>query len=204
MEIDHLADVHPVDVIGAEDHHQVRAMLLDQVDVLVDGVRGALEPVAAAHHLRRHHGDELLLQQGRDGPGLAHMLDQGLGLVLDQQIDGLDLGIDQIAEHEIDDAVARPEGHEGLESRRGQGLQARPWPPAMTKANIRSCLIAVGPWFQSSMPRAASAASNACRDAFTTLLHPTSCRDSAGFPYGISMRSTESFVSALGEDRLDS
>jgi hypothetical protein len=100
VEVHHLLDVHPVDVIGTEDDDVVRGVLLDQIDVLVHGVGGALEPGLAVAHLRRHHGDELVLQQRRDGPGLAHVLDQRLGLVLHQQVDRPDLRVDQIAQHE--------------------------------------------------------------------------------------------------------
>ena len=40
----HAGDVHAVDVIGAEDRHHVRVGLLDQVDVLIDGVGRSLIP----------------------------------------------------------------------------------------------------------------------------------------------------------------
>ncbi len=44
VNVDHVRDVHAVDVIGAEDGHDVRLGLFDQIDVLVDGVGGALIP----------------------------------------------------------------------------------------------------------------------------------------------------------------
>ena len=44
VELDHAGDIHAVDVIAAEDRHHVRVGLLDQVDVLVDGVGRALVP----------------------------------------------------------------------------------------------------------------------------------------------------------------
>ena len=125
MEIDHLLDVHAVDVIGAEHQHQIRAVLPDQVDVLVHRIRRALEPFLPAPHLRRHHGDEMFLQQRRQHPGLAHVFDQRLRLVLHQQIDGVDAGIDQVGEHEIDDAIARAERHGRLGTLRRQRMQAR-------------------------------------------------------------------------------
>ena len=39
-------------------------------------------------------------------PGLADMLDERLGLVLNEQIDGVNPGVYQVAEHEIHDSVA--------------------------------------------------------------------------------------------------
>ena len=47
VKFDHLADVHAIDVIGAEDRDHVRLGLLDQIDVLVNGVGGAAIPVLA-------------------------------------------------------------------------------------------------------------------------------------------------------------
>ncbi len=42
--LDHVRDVHPIDVIGAEDRDDVGLGLLDEVDVLVDGVGRSLIP----------------------------------------------------------------------------------------------------------------------------------------------------------------
>ncbi len=61
MELDHVADVHPVDVIGPEDGDDVRIGLLDQVDVLINGVGRALVPgLARGAHLRGNGDDELI------------------------------------------------------------------------------------------------------------------------------------------------
>ena len=42
---DHGVEVHPVDVVAAEDDHLLGRVVLDEVDVLADGVRRALVPV---------------------------------------------------------------------------------------------------------------------------------------------------------------
>ena len=47
VKLQHLADVHPVNMVRAEDHHEVRIGLLDQIDVLIDGVGRAAIPVLA-------------------------------------------------------------------------------------------------------------------------------------------------------------
>ena len=44
VEVDHAGDVHAVDVVAAENRHHVRIRLFHQVDVLIDGVGGALVP----------------------------------------------------------------------------------------------------------------------------------------------------------------
>ncbi len=51
--------VHLVDVVAGEDHDVFRPLFLDGVDVLVDGVGGALIPVLVDALLRRHDVDEL-------------------------------------------------------------------------------------------------------------------------------------------------
>ena len=51
VKIDHAGHVHPVDVVAAEDGHHVRVGLLDQVDVLVDGVGRALVPGSSAERI---------------------------------------------------------------------------------------------------------------------------------------------------------
>jgi len=50
VELDHLPDVHPVDVVRAEDRTTCGS-LLDQVDVLVDGVGRALVPGLARERI---------------------------------------------------------------------------------------------------------------------------------------------------------
>ena len=75
VELDHAGDVHPVDVIGAEDRHQVRVGLLDQVDVLVDGVGRALIPgLVRRAHLRGHRDDEVVLEEPAELPAVGQVL----------------------------------------------------------------------------------------------------------------------------------
>ena len=45
VKLEHLANIHAVNVIGAEDDHQVRIGLFDQVDVLINGVGRAAIPI---------------------------------------------------------------------------------------------------------------------------------------------------------------
>ena len=68
--LDHLARVHAVDVVGAEHDHVVRALVVEQVEVLVDRVGRAGEPARAAAHLRGH-GRHVVAQQRRERPAVA-------------------------------------------------------------------------------------------------------------------------------------
>ncbi len=124
VELDHVAEVHAVDVVGAEDRDQLGAEVADQVEILEDGVGGAPIPGLAAAHLRRHHGDERLGQPPADAPGAAHVLDERLRLVLHQHVERVDARVDEVAEHVVDEAMARAEGHRGLTPRARERLQA--------------------------------------------------------------------------------
>lgn len=121
MELDHLADVHAVDVIGAEDRHVMRIGLLDQVDVLMQRVGCAAIPVlAGGPHLRGHRDDEVLLQQPAHFPSFTQVLQQALALELDQNVDGIDPRVDQVAQDEVDDTISSPEGRGRLGPLLGQ------------------------------------------------------------------------------------
>ena len=58
MEVDHLGDVHAVDMVGPEHQNQIRVLVCDQMQVLAHRVGRALEPVRALAHLRRDDRDE--------------------------------------------------------------------------------------------------------------------------------------------------
>ena len=75
VKLHHAGDVHAVDVVGAEDGNQVRVSLLDEVDVLKDGISRSLVPgFIGGAHLRRDRNDELVLEQAAELPALAQML----------------------------------------------------------------------------------------------------------------------------------
>src|SRR5207247_2374358 len=117
-------NVHTVDVIGAEDDHVVRIGLLDQIDVLMQRVGSASIPIlAGGSHLGGYRNDEVLLQEAADFPAFAQVLQQALTLELDQHIDGIDAGIHQVAENEIDDAIASAERDRRLGSFLSQGIE---------------------------------------------------------------------------------
>ncbi len=124
--LEHLADIHPVDVIGPEDHHVMRISLLNQIDVLINSVGGALIPVFARRpHLRRHGNDEILPEQPAYFPSLAQMLQQGLAFELDQHINRIHAGVEEITEDEIHDAVTAAERDCGLGSFLREGIEPR-------------------------------------------------------------------------------
>ena len=120
---DHLRRVHAVDVVGAEHDHDVGALVADQVEVLVDGVGGALEPVRAAAHLGRHRR-HVVAQQRRQPPRRRDVAVQRVALVLREHDDPVIAGVDQVRQREVDQAVVAAEGHRRLGPVQRQRRQA--------------------------------------------------------------------------------
>jgi len=118
--------VHLVDVVAGQDQHVVGGDAVDEVQVLPDGVGGALVPVVAALHLGRHFLDELVQARGQEAEALGEVPAQRVRLVLGQDQDLADVGVDAVAEGEVDDPVDGPERNRGL----GPDLRERPQPLA--------------------------------------------------------------------------
>src|SRR6267143_1203395 len=66
--LEHAAVVHLVDVIAGEDEDEFRALAADGVDILVDGVGGALIPLLRDAHLRREDLDVIAEASERRSP----------------------------------------------------------------------------------------------------------------------------------------
>jgi hypothetical protein len=105
MFIDHLPDIHPIDVIGSEDGDKGGMVAIDEIEVLVDGIRGSLIPLFSDPHLGRDYGDKMVVGKAGDPPAYFEMLDQRLGLELGQDIDGLDAGVDEVGQDKVDDSI---------------------------------------------------------------------------------------------------
>ena len=110
--LDQLGVVHLVDVVAGQDHHVLRPLFLDGVDVLVDGVGGALIPVLVDALLRGNDLDELAqlaaeigLPAEIDVPVEAHRLVLGEDEVLPHP------AIEAVREREVDDPIGPAEGN---------------------------------------------------------------------------------------------
>ena len=152
VEVEHLPDVHAVDVVGAEDEDVVRLLVGDDVEVLVDGVGGALEPLGAVAHLRRDELD-VLVQEGREPPGPLDVGVERLRLVLHQHLHLEDAGVDEVGEDEVDDAVAAAEGDGGLGPVPRQGIEPAPLSPARIIASSLAMCTAPFPIDCTAGPR---------------------------------------------------
>ena len=52
----------------------------------------------------------MLLQQSAHFPAFAQVLQQALALELNQNVDGIDAGVDQVTQNEVDNAILPPKG----------------------------------------------------------------------------------------------
>ncbi len=127
MKVEHLADVHLVDVVAAEDADVMRHGVADQVQVLEDGVRAALVPVLASALLRRDHVDVLVDDVGQV-PAARDVAIERVGLVLSQDVDPVEPGVHQVRQHEVDDSISPAEGDRRLGAVQGQRSEAAALP----------------------------------------------------------------------------
>jgi hypothetical protein len=75
MKIDHLPYIHTVYVVGPEDGHKSGLMLAKKVQVLKNGVGGALEPVRTIPHLRGNDRYEVGMHYSRENPVFTYIFD---------------------------------------------------------------------------------------------------------------------------------
>ena len=95
VEINHLVDVHLVNVVATENRDEVRAFVRNQVDVLENGVGCSFVPIVAGTHLCGHKVN-VLVEARIQVPGGRNMLVQGIALELREHLDFKNAGVDEI------------------------------------------------------------------------------------------------------------
>ena len=123
--LQHRGIVHSVDVISRENQRILGAASLQQVEVLVDGVRSAAVPRFSRPHLRGNRRDVFSQFGVVDGPPVTQVLLQRMRLVLREHENAAQSGMKAVAEREIDDAISSAEGHGRLGPLGRQWMQAR-------------------------------------------------------------------------------
>ena len=124
--LEHLGVVHLIDVVAGEDQHVLGIVVLNEGQVLVDGVGGAGEPGALLMGAQVGRQDVHAAVGHVQIPGLAGS-DVGVeleGLVLGQHAHGVDAGVCAVGQGKVDDAVFAAEGDAGLGHVLGQSIQA--------------------------------------------------------------------------------
>jgi len=112
-------------MVRAEHQDQVRFRPVDQIDILENGVGCALIPgFIRRTHLRRDRHYELIRQEAAELPRVPQVLEQRLALELSEDIRGIDSGVDQIAENEVDNPVFPAEWDSRLSPVFGQRIKA--------------------------------------------------------------------------------
>ena len=105
---DHLRRIHPVDVIGAENHQIVGLLVVDQVQRLQDRVGAAGVPAGAEALLGRHRGD-VVAEHLAHPPRRGDVPVQRVRFVLRQHTDLEIPGIHQVRQHEVDQSEVSAE-----------------------------------------------------------------------------------------------
>src|SRR5262245_44742385 len=123
MLVNHLTDVHPVDMVGAENSHKPWSVSLDQIQVLINRVGSTLIPILAHAHLGRNRCDEVISQKISGSPPLLQMLQQRLRFELCQNVNRKDAGVYEIGKNKIDNSVAATEWHGRLRPVCRQGIE---------------------------------------------------------------------------------
>ena len=97
-------------MIGAEYRNVVGIFVFDQIYVLKYRIRGTLVPFFSGAHLRGN-GIDKVPEHAVEIPATRQMFDEGIGFELGEYLDLKDSRVDEIIEHEIDDAVFTAEVH---------------------------------------------------------------------------------------------
>ena len=106
MELQEIAVVLLADLISGKDDDILGIVSLDKGNVLIDCVGRDLVPVGAAGFLvRRQHMYAAVETVKVPGLAVSDVLIQHKGLILGQDADCIDSGVDTVGKGEIDDAV---------------------------------------------------------------------------------------------------
>ena len=73
MKLDHLLQVHAVNMVSAEDGDDVEVAILYQVDVLVNGICRAPVPAVPCALLRGDRENEVVTQDGTEPPAFLQV-----------------------------------------------------------------------------------------------------------------------------------
>ena len=102
--LDHVAEVHAVDVVRADDDDDLGPRVVDEVEALVDRVRATEEPVLVDALLGRH-GRHVVAQEGGHAPRLGDVRVEAVRLVLRQDDDLEVAGVDDVGQGEVDETI---------------------------------------------------------------------------------------------------
>ena len=124
----HLRIVHLVNVIAGEDQQEFRVFSVDQEHILIHGVGGAAIPIFADTLLRRNRGD-IFAQFGVENiPAGPDMAIERVRLVLNEDGDLAESGVQAIAQGKVDDAIFPAKGNSRLRALVGERKESFAFP----------------------------------------------------------------------------
>ncbi len=119
--LEHQLVVHLVDVIAGQHDDVLGRVAADDVEVLVNRVRGAGVPLGLRHALAGGQDIEALVALGaQEVPAALQMADEAVRLVLGGDGDAADAGVERVRQGEVDDAGLATEEHGRLGALVGQ------------------------------------------------------------------------------------
>ncbi len=115
MLLQHPAIVHLVDVVARKDQDMLRLFRADGVDILINGIGSPLVPGLRNTLHRRQDFDELAQLVGNHRPpAFANVAIQRERLVLGEDVDVAQVGVDAVGKSDVDNAVLTGERDGGL------------------------------------------------------------------------------------------
>ena len=122
--LEHAPVIHFVDVVAGEDDHVLRLLGADGIDVLIDRVGRPHVPVFADPLHGRQDFDELADFAAENIPAFADLAIQRERLVLREDIDAAQAGVDAVGKRDVDDAVDAAEGNGWFGAVAGERIEA--------------------------------------------------------------------------------
>src|SRR5260221_13990855 len=120
----HAAIIHFVNVVAGEDDHVFGLLGTDGIDVLIYRVGGPHVPVLADPLHGWQDFDELADFTAKNVPAFADLTIQRESLVLREDIDATQAGVDAVGKRDVDDAVDAAESHCRLGAVAGERIEA--------------------------------------------------------------------------------
>jgi hypothetical protein len=121
---EHFAVIHLVDVIAGENEHIFGLLGADGINILIDRVGRTLIPLVADALHGRQHFDEFSDFAAENIPALTDVAVQRKRFVLRKDADAAQVGVQAVAESDIDDAVHAAESDGGLGAVSGERIKA--------------------------------------------------------------------------------
>ena len=126
MQVQHIGIVHFIDMVAGQDDHILRIIQIQEANILIDRVGGALVPGAlvALAHIGGQDVDAAVGPVQIPGLAGADIAVQLQRAVLGQHTHGINAGVDTVGKGKIDDTVLPAEGDGGLGHMAGQSVEA--------------------------------------------------------------------------------